>query len=560
MSGVVSSNKGRFYCLLLILLLFASALVWRVVHLTVVNREFLQKQGQIRSQRILLTPAYRGMITDRNGEPLAISTPVDSVWVNPKDFSSTPAQLKQLAVIIDMPAKEIQKKIRKAQTKGFIYIKRGIATEFGAKVKALNIPGVYLQREFRRSYPEGEALAHMLGFTNIDNHGVEGMELAFDDWLGGRAGKKLVIKDRLGHIIDDVETLQEPIAGHNLMLSIDRRIQYLAYRALKEAIIQNEAESGSIVILDPQNGEVLAVVNAPSFDPNNPHKARAANFRNLAMTDVFEPGSVIKAFSIAKALESGHFKPDTKVDTSPGQIYVDGNIIRDVHYHGEMTVTEVLQYSSNVGVSKMLLSLKDVHLADLLRQVGFGARTSTTFPGESAGQLTTRSTLAPFTLATLSFGYGLAVTPLQLVHAYSVFANQGRLYPVSLLHNKTQPVAKTVMDPHVAEQMLHMLESVVESDIGSGKSARITGFRVAGKTGTSRMVGRGGYEKDHHIATFVGMSPVSHPRLVMVVVVRDPKKGEYYGGSVAAPVFSEVMQGALSVLHVIPEFAIRTAV
>lgn len=526
-------------------------LIWRMVDLTIVDSEFLQRQGDARTIRILKTPAYRGMITDRNGEPLAISTPVDSVWINPQDFKDTNKTLHTLANQLNLSVAAIAARIKHASKREFVYIKRGVNPELGNTIKKLKLPGVYIQREFRRFYPEGEVMAHVLGFTNIDDRGQEGIELAYEDWLKGRAGKKRVLKDRLGHIIADVETVQQPMPGNNLTLSIDRRIQYAAYRELKNAVEKNKAKSGTVIVLDVKTGEVLAMVNQPSYNPNSSHRSHDGRLRNRAITDTFEPGSVIKAFSLASALESGKYTPDSLIDTKPSWLMVDGNTIKDDHDNGIITVTQVLKRSSNVGVTKMILSLPAAHLVNLLRGVGFGQRTGVGFPGESAGVLYERSRWRPFVLATLGFGYGLSVTPLQLAHAYSVFSGHGRLLPVSLLRVNDIPKGRQVISEKTADQIFAMLTAVVEEG-GTGRHARIPGFKVAGKTGTARMVGPNGYEKDHHVATFIGIAPVRDPRLLALVVINDPRGGKYYGGTIAAPVFSKVMAESLRMLNIYP--------
>lgn len=522
-----------------------------MVDLTVLDRAFLKKQGDARTIRIIQTPAYRGMITDRNGEPLAISTPVDSVWVNPKDFDSQDAHLAQFAEYLSLSRAQILSRIHHNQDKEFLYIKRAINPHIGLKIKALKMPGVYLQREFRRYYPEGEVMAHVLGFTNIDDAGQEGVELAYNSWLEGRAGKKRVLKDRLGHIIANVKTLAEPLPGNNLTLSLDRRIQYAAYRELKSAVKKNEATSGSIVVLDVKTGEILAMVNAPSFNPNSHKKRHDKRYRNRAVTDMFEPGSVMKAFTIASALESKKYHPDTMIDTSPGRLVVDGNVIRDDHYNGTLSVTQVLKRSSNVGVAKMVMSLPAENTVNLLRLCGFGEKTDVLFPGESPGLLQARRNWQPFVLATLGFGYGLSVTPLQLAHAYSIFANQGRLSPASLLRVNEQPRGKQVIQPLTAKRVLKMLTAVVEEG-GTGTHAKVNGYLVAGKTGTARMVGPNGYEKDHHVATFIGTAPAEAPQILVLVVINDPQGGKYYGGVVAAPVFAKVMADSLRILNIYP--------
>ncbi len=542
----------RYRLMLLFLFICVVGLVWRMVDLTVLDRTFLRRQGNARSLRVIKIPAYRGMITDRNGEPLAISTPVKSVWVNPEDFQPNPQQLKQLARLLKRRSGTLKQRVTKFKNRDFVYLKRGLQPAKAQQIKALKIPGLYFQGEFKRYYPEAEVAAHVLGITNIDDRGQEGLELAYNDWLRGISGKRQVMKDRLGHIIADIHQIKAPKPGHNLVLSIDRRIQFLAYRALKQAVHANQATSGSAVVLDTQTGEVLAMVNQPSYNPNKRQKFHDGRYRNRAVTDQFEPGSVIKAFSIASALTTGQYSPETFVDTSPGWYRLDGHEVKDHKNNKVLTVTDVLKISSNVGVSRIVLSTPPEHFWNFLKSVGFGQRTASHFPGEIDGVLTPLADLNPFEIATLSFGYGIAVTPLQLAHAYSIFATHGTLRPVSLLRNSETPAGKRVLPRKVADQMLIMLESVLAKG-GTGTLANVRAYRVAGKTATARIAGPNGYLKDHHVATFVGIAPVSEPRLVIVVVITDPQAGKYYGGVVAAPVFAKIMGGALQILNVPPD-------
>lgn len=545
---------GRYIFTLLFFALCLCGLAGRLIYLTVIDRSFLQRQGDARSLRIVDLPTYRGMITDRSGTPLAISTPVESVWLNPQVFDADDTlKLSQLADLLQIPAADILNRVEHAETKGFIYLKRGLEPYLAQRVKQLNIPGVNLQQEFRRYYPTAEVSAHILGVTNVDDQGQEGMELAYNEWLAGQYGKQRVIKDRLGRVVEDLGVVAPPRPGKNLVLSIDRRIQYLAYRELKEAMEVNKSSSASAIVLDTVTGEILAMVNQPSFNPNaRTSPATDGRYRNRAVTDLFEPGSVIKPFTLAAVLNSGKFKPTTQVDARPGLV-VDGHLIRDIHASGVITVTEVLQRSSNVGVTRMILSLPATTLWTLLDRIGFGKLTNSGFPGESEGRLVNHRRWTPFIVATLGFGYGLSVTPLQLAQAFSIFANDGQLRPVSLLRRDTPEQGTQVISSVVAQQMLTMLEAVVEQTGGTGSKARVPGYRVAGKTGTARMVGANGYEKDHHVASFAGIAPVSKPRLVVLVVFKDPDLADHYGGQVAAPVFSKIMAGALQILQIPPD-------
>ncbi len=543
--------RWRYLTVVFVMTLAVVGLLWRMVDLTVIDRLFLQNQGDARSIRMVSLPAYRGMISDRNGEPLAISTPVQSVWANPKEFDHKDSTLFKLAKLLNTPVRSIRKRILAANAREFIYLKRGLNPNIAAQIKALNIPGINLEREFRRFYPEGEITSHIIGFTNIDDSGQEGLELAYDQWLQGVQGRKRVLKDRLGHIVQDIALIKEPSPGHNLTLSIDRRIQYLAYRALKKAVEKNKVKSGSVVVLDARTGEVLALVNQPTYNPNRRPKIHDGRYRNRAVTDNFEPGSVIKAFTVASALESGQFNPDTIIDTSPSWLSVGGNMIRDDRDNGPISVTQVLQRSSNVGVTKMTLSLPPEKLINFFSRVGFGETTGSDFPGESSGVLNHKAIIRPFDLATIGFGYGLSVTNLQLAHAYGLFANHGKLAPISFLRVSNRPQSQSVISPKIADEMLTMLAAVVEG--GTGKRARVRGYRVAGKTGTARIAGPNGYQKDHHVATFVGIAPVRDPRFVVSVVLNDPQGGRYYGGLIAAPIFSEVMAGALRIENILPD-------
>lgn len=551
-NNIYPHSRERFILFLIVLIILVGVLLWRMIALTVFERGFLEQQGNARSLRTIEIPAYRGMITDRHGSPLAMSSPVEAIWINPHEMDLNNPNLAKLAENLGLSVVELREKVAN-QTKEFIYLRRGVAPMIADEIRKLSIPGVHWQKEFKRYYPDGESVAQLIGFTNIDDQGQEGLELAYNNWLKGEAGLQQVLKDRLGHPIADVQRLKEPKAGKNLMLSIDRQIQYVAYRELKKAVARLKASSGTVVVLDAKTGEVLAMANQPSYNPNNRAEISSSRIRNRALTDTFEPGSVMKAFSVASALASEKYTPETKVETNPGWISVKGRrtLITDEHPGGDMTVTRILQKSSNVGVTKMMLSLPLNQLPDILRQLGFGQSLNTGFPGESPGVLPGQQIWSPSAIATLAFGYGLSVTASQLAHGYSIFANHGKLLPISLLlkHNHTES-GVAVMKEKAADEMLLMLEAVVEG--GSGTLAKVNGYRVGGKTGTSRIVGKTGYEKDHHIATFAGLAPVSNPRLVVIVVIEDPKLGgiSYYAATAAAPVFSKVVANSLQILNV----------
>lgn len=548
------NSKGHWARLLVVsffFLLLLVVLVWRMVDLTVLHRHFLQAQGDARSLRVIDTPAHRGMIIDRQGAVLAVSTPVQSVWVNPKIFDPTSKQLKDLCTLLGISSKNLLANVKHATSREFLYLRRQLPPALAKQVEELEIPGINFQQEFKRYYPEGDSTAQLLGFTNIDDIGIEGLELAYQDWLMGVNGKRQVVKDRTGQIIEELDVLKEPRPGHDLMLSIDRRLQYLAYHELQNTLEKFSAKSGSIVIVDTQTGEILAAANAPSYNPNARGRYTKDSYRNKAITDTFEPGSVIKPFSIASALETGLFKPETIIDTRPSWMIVHGRTIRDVHNYGVLDVTGVLQHSSNVGVTKMVLASPPEQLVGFLHRNGFGQKTESGYPGEGDGTIVHVKDANPFVLATLSFGYGLSTTALQLAKGYMVFANKGRLKPLSLLPTQEKIVGEPILKEKTANQVLAMLEAVL--DEGTGKSARVPGYRVAGKTGTARIAGKHGYEDKRYISSFIGIAPVTNPRLVVVVAIHEPSKNGYYGAAVAAPLFAQVMSGALRILEVPPD-------
>jgi cell division protein FtsI (penicillin-binding protein 3) len=544
----------RYYLILSLIALAVLGLVGRIFNLAILDQHFLRHQGDERALRLVSTPAFRGMIVDRNGFPLAVSTSVYSAWVNPKEFTFSKDAVNSLSSLLMMKPKEIAELIKHAQQKKreFVYLKRSLSPEVASKLKSLSLPGLYTQQDYRRYYPEGEVMAHVVGFTNVDDVGQEGLELAYNQWLQGEQGKKWVAKDRIGRVISDVKLMQEQKPGHDLVLSIDRRIQYLAYRELMAGVIEHKAISGTAIVLDVKTGEVLAMVNQPSFNPNNRTGSNSSTFRNRAVTDSFEPGSTIKAFSVASALESGRYKPDSMIDTAPGWMRVGHNVVKDHNNNGLINVTQVLQLSSNMGVAKMVLNNPPDLLWSVLHRMGFGESTGINFQGEQNGSLVKHSPWGAFTLATLSFGYGLSVTALQLTRAYAVLANHGMKIPVTLLRVENSPAGERVMSTKVAKQMLYLLESVVEKG-GTGVKANVPGYRVAGKTGTSLMAGDGGYQKHHYISSFVGIAPMTNPRFVVAVFIHDPHGKVYYGGDVSGPVFEKIMEGTLRVYSVPPD-------
>jgi len=544
--------NGRRVFLFLCMALAAVALVWRAVCLQVLDTEFLQSQADARHLRVVSLPAHRGKILDRNGEPLAISTPVESVWVNPQALGGEQQRIPELTKLLSLDFDKVQRLLASRAEREFIYLRRHISPDLASQVAALKIPGVHLQREYRRYYPGGEVAAHVVGFTNIDDAGQEGVELAYEDWLGGEPGAKRVVKDGNHKIIEDVESISRPHHGKDLKLSIDRRIQYLAYRELKTVMKEHKAQAASAVVLDVKSGEVVAMVNQPSFNPNNRQQVRSSSMRNRAVTDVFEPGSTMKPFIVASALQGGRYQPGTPVSTSPGWMRVGVNTVRDVHDYGQLDVSGVIRKSSNVGVSKIALSLPAEEIWTLLTELGFGAQTYSGFPGEASGLLSHHGGWNAIETATLSFGYGVSVTPLQLAQAYAVLATGGIKRSVTFLREGEVTEERRILPAAIAQQVLNMLEQAAGPD-GTAPQAQVAGYRVAGKTGTVKKATAGGYTSKKYLAVFAGMAPASDPRFAMVVMVDDPGNGKYYGGQVAAPVFSKVMAGALRLMAVPPD-------
>lgn len=542
---------GRRLVVLFLFLLGMLLLALRAIELQVFQHDFLQQKGNAHQTRVVNIPAHRGKILDRHGEPLAISTPVDSVWVNPREIELTPKTVSLLSQLLGMKQDEIRSRIEGRAGKGFVYLKRQVPPSLAKQVKALKLAGVRVDREYRRYYPMGEVFGHLLGFTNVDDQGQEGLELAYDDWLTGVGGSKRVIREGRGHVIGDVELIQSAKPGQDLQLSIDGRIQYLAYRELKSAVKAHKAESGSVVVLDPQTGEILAMANQPSFNPNNRSQFRSELYRNRALKDVFEPGSTAKPFTIAAALESGEFMPTSLIDTSPGYYQVSGFPIKDSKNLGKIDLSAIISRSSNVGASKVAMQLAPEQLWDVFQKLGFGQPTGTGFPGEVGGVLRDYSQWYPLDRATLAFGYGFSVTALQLAQAYSVIAANGVYRPLTLLASAQTAEPTLVISPQTSLELRQMMRQVVQPH-GTGSKAAVEGYDVAGKTGTARKAVGGGYAKDQYVSVFAGMVPAEAPRLVAVVVIHEPKAGKFYGGDVAAPVFSRTVSGALRQLNVAP--------
>jgi cell division protein FtsI (penicillin-binding protein 3) len=546
----VPSYRARRQTVLVVLAMACASLIWQSVDRQVFQTAFLQEQGERRYLRVMGVDASRGMITDRNGEPLAISTPVKSVAADPRRLQVDAQTIGALATTLKLDPDRLRRIL--ASDRRFVYLRRRVNPDLAQAVQELDLEGIDLLPEYRRFYPSAEVMAHMVGFTNIDDRGQEGLELLYDEWLSGTAGAKRVIKDGKGRVVEQVENIRSPSPGRDLVTSLDRRLQFIAYRELKAAVNKHRASSGSAVILDAQSGEILAMVNSPSYNPNAARGNRRGRLRNRAVTDVFEAGSTMKPFTVAAALENGRIKPGTPIDVSPGQMKVGRYLVRDHHNYGMIDVATVLRKSSNVGASKIALSMEAEILWKVYSGLGFGETTGSQFPGESSGRLPFFSDWSAFEQATLSFGYGLSVTPLQLTSAYAVLANDGVRLPVSLLKLDHPPKGKRVLSQSTTRSVVKMLETVV-SDEGSAPRASIPGYRVAGKTGTAKKAVAGGYAEDKYLSLFVGMAPASNPRLVMAVIIDEPRGEEYYGGLVAAPVFAKVMGGALRLLNIAPD-------
>jgi cell division protein FtsI (penicillin-binding protein 3) len=547
------SSRKRMVVVVGLLGLASIGLVARAFDLQVVRKQFYQSQGDARFLRVMPIPVSRGTIFDRNGEPLAVSTPVMSIWANPPEVLENDDRIPQLAQALGVDAGELKEQLAQRSDKEFVYLRRQMAPEAAQAVLDLGIPGINGQREFKRYYPSGEVTSHVLGFTNIDDHGQEGLELAYDDWLSGKPGAKRVIRDRMGHVVEDVEQIRAPKPGQNLTLSIDRRIQFLAYNELKSTLEKSQADSASMVILDVKTGEVLAMVNLPTYNPNAVNSSKPAERRNRAMTDLLEPGSTIKPILLAAALSSGKFTPTSPViDTTGGHWYFQGHDIHDTHNWGLLTPTGVITKSSNVGAAHIAMQLDTALMYDTYRAFGFGNSTNSGFPGESAGLLRVGRDWRPLEKAILGYGYGLNVTPLQLANAYATIADGGVMHSPTFIKGNDSD-AKVIIEPKVARELVDMLETTTQPGGTAAPYAWIANYTVAGKTGTAHKAVAGGYSKDNYGAAFAGMVPATNPRLVAAVVVDNPRKGSYYGGLVSGPVFAKVMSGALRLLDIPPD-------
>jgi cell division protein FtsI (penicillin-binding protein 3) len=546
------SYRWRSTLVFVLVVLGAAGLAARAVELQLLDHGFLAKQGDDRSMRVVKIAAHRGAITDRNGEPLAMSTPVDSIWVNPQEINDSIDQLPKLAKALQQDPQSLARRVTSNLDREFLYLVRHMPPEQAAYVKSLGIPGVYSLREYRRFYPAGEVSGHVVGFTTIDDQGQEGLELGYDQLLNGEDGAKRVLQDLYGHSVENVESIRAPRPGRDLATSIDLRIQYLAYRELKFAMKEYQARAGSVIVIDCDTGEVLAMVNQPSYNPNDREQYKPDLYRNRAATDIFEPGSSIKPFIIAAALASGQYRPDSVVDTSPGVLKVGTKVFEDEHNLGLIDLATVLAKSSNVGAAKIALSLKPEQIWTTLTGLGFGQVTGSDYPGESAGMLSHYSHWRPIGIATMSHGYGISVTPLQLAHAYATIGAGGIRRPISF-EKLSGPVAgERVMDAKVANSLVQLMEQVVTSG-GTGKRAAVVGYRVAGKTGTAWKSFAGGYSTDKYMATFAGLVPASHPKLATVIVIDEPSGNLFMAADVAAPVFSNILSGALRLMDIAPD-------
>jgi len=546
----------RFRVVVGLLALMVGAICWRIIDLQVVDRDFLKGQGDARSLRHIPIPAHRGLITDRNGEPLAVSTPVTTLWANPKEMQASRDRWPQLATALGQNPQQLTERLTQQANKEFIYLVRGLTPEQGQHVLDLKVPGVYGLEEFRRFYPAGDVTAHMVGFTDLDDHGREGVELAYDEWLAGVPGKQQVIKDRRGRLIKDIQVTKNAKAGKTLALSIDLRLQYLATRELRNAIAEQDAKAGSLVIMDVKTGEVLAMVNQPTYNPNNRRSMFPAAMRNRAIIDVFEPGSTVKPISMSAALESGRWKPTDKVEVYPGSLQIGRYTIKDVsRSEGPiLDLTGILINSSNVGMSKIAFDIGGEAIYRVMSQVGLGQYTGLGFPGERVGNLPNHREWRKAETATLSYGYGVSVTALQLVHAYAALANDGKMVPLSILKVDKAPEAVQAIPKDTAETVQGMLQQVIEAPRGVFR-AQVPFYHVAGKSGTARKatVGSKGYTENAYRSLFAGFGPMSDPRYAIVVVIDEPGKGGYFGGLVSAPVFSKVMSGTLRLMNVPPD-------
>ena len=537
-----------------LLLAAFAVLIGRSLFLQGIHNDFLQKKGESRYERVIEISATRGRILDRHGDVLAVSTPVKSVWAIPEDARLSPAQSRALAPLLDMEVRELNRKL--SSEKDFVFLKRQIPPEQADRIAALDLPGIHQQREYRRYYPAGDVMAHVIGFTGVEDAGQEGVELALNQELSGKPGSRRVIKDRRGQIVEDVESIKSPVEGRDVSLALDSKIQYLAYSHLKQAITDNKAKAGGIVVLDAKSGEVLALANLPTYNPNNRVKLAGAQLRNRAFTDTFEPGSTMKPFTAALALDKGKFRFDTPIQTAPGKLTIGSATISDAHAHGVLTVAEVIQKSSNVGISKIALTFPPQEMWAMFNSMGFGQPLKLGFPGEVGGRLRPAKNWRPIEQATMSYGHGISVTLIQLARAYMAFARDGDLAPLSLTRlDASATMGQSVFSAQTAREVRAMLELAVLPG-GTAPKAQIPGYRVAGKTGTAHKIEGGAYA-DKYVSSFVGFAPASDPRLIVAVMIDEPGGKMHYGGDVAAPVFAQVMAGGLRTLGVAPDAPLK---
>ena len=542
---------------LVVLLGAFATLIGRSLYLQAFNNEFLGDKGRARFERVIDISATRGRITDRHGDVLAVSTPVRSIWAIPEDAELAPAQARNLAALLEIDVREVNRKL--ASESDFVYVKRQLPPDQADRVAALNLPGIHQKNEYRRYYPSGEVMAHMVGFTGVEDTGQEGIELAFNSQLSGKPGSRRVIKDRRGNVVEDVQSVNPPQEGKDIVLALDSKVQYLAYSHLKQALEENRAKAGGVVVLDARSGEILALANLPTYNPNNRVKLVGAQLRNRALTDSFEPGSTMKPFTAALALETGKFRSDTPIQTAPGKMTIGSATISDAHAHGVLTVAQVIQKSSNIGAAKLALSMKPEEMWAMFDSLGFGAPLKLGFPGEVGGRLRPAKTWKPIEQATMAYGHGISVTLIQLAHAYQAFARDGDLVPISLARLSAPPLTgKRVFSAQTAREVRTMLEMAVQPG-GTAPKAHIPGYRVAGKTGTAHKIEGGAYA-NKYVASFVGFAPASEPRLIVAVMIDEPSNGKHFGGDVAAPVFAQVMAGSLRTLGVAPDAPLKPLV
>ena len=542
---------------LVVLLGAFATLIGRSLYLQAFNNEFLGDKGRARFERVIDISATRGRITDRHGDVLAVSTPVRSIWAIPEDVELTPAQARDLAALLEIDVREINRKL--AAERDFVYVKRQLPPDLADRITALKLPGIHQKNEYRRYYPSGEVMAHMVGFTGVEDTGQEGIELAFNSQLSGKPGSRRVIKDRRGNVVEDVESINPPLEGKDIVLALDSKVQYLAYSHLKQALEENRAKAGGVVVLDARSGEILALANLPTYNPNNRVKLAGAQLRNRALTDSFEPGSTMKPFTAALALETGKVRSDTPIQTAPGKMTIGSATISDAHVHGVLTVAQVIQKSSNIGAAKLALSMKPEEMWAMFDSLGFGTPLKLGFPGEVGGRLRPAKTWKPIEQATMAYGHGISVTLIQLAHAYQAFARDGDLVPISLARLDVPPLTgKRVFSAQTAREVRTMLEMAVQPG-GTAPKAHIPGYRVAGKTGTAHKIEGGAYA-NKYVASFVGFAPASEPRLIVAVMIDEPSNGKHFGGDVAAPVFAQVMAGSLRTLGVAPDAPLKPLV